>query len=32
MNHSVIDLDIAKNVFYMYSFGVDNKEIKKKWN
>ena len=30
MNDSVIGLDIAKNVFHLYSFGANNKPIKKK--
>lgn len=30
MNHNVIGLDIAKNVFHLYSLGADNKAIKQK--
>ena len=30
MNDNVIGLDIAKNIFHMYSVGADNKPIKKK--
>jgi hypothetical protein len=30
MNSSVVGLDIAKNIFHMYSIGVDNQVIKKK--
>lgn len=30
MNSSVVGLDIAKNVFHLYSLGPDNKVIKKK--
>ncbi len=29
-NNSVIGLDIAKNIFHMYSIGENNKPIKKK--
>jgi transposase len=29
MNNSVVGLDIAKNIFHMYSLGVDTKVIKK---
>jgi transposase len=30
MNHNVVGLDIAKNVFHLYSLGPDGKVIKKK--
>jgi hypothetical protein len=29
MNHNVVGLDIAKNVFHLYSLGPDGKVIKK---
>jgi hypothetical protein len=31
MNHNVIGLDIAKNVFHCYSLGADNKAVKQGW-
>ncbi len=30
MNHSVIGLDIAKNIFHLYSLEADGKATKKK--
>lgn len=30
MNHNVIGLDIAKNIFHLYNLGADNKAIKQK--
>ncbi|CAG1771394.1 hypothetical protein BAC3_01783 [uncultured bacterium] len=30
MNHSVVGLDIAKNIFHLYSLGADGKATKKK--
>lgn len=29
MNHSVVSLDIAKNIFYLYGSEVDNQVIRK---
>jgi transposase len=30
MNTNVVDLDIAKNIFHLYSLGADSKASKKK--